>query len=236
MTNERNKLDRDAEVSRTYRSLANETAPERLNRQVLSMAAKGESAKVRGSYASMFWMRPVAWAATVGLCLVIVLEVTQNPVSNVENLPQSGIESLREEFTPTDNDTLDAPRERDELGTASNRQDIAKPEPASGAIAERKPGFQSAPAASAESTSDLAQAEEARKTVKRFPASASMALEKAEFESEPACDSIERRSPEEWLLCIKRLRDMGYDKEADQEYAAFALKYPSESEPVEPNR
>jgi hypothetical protein len=63
-------------VSMTYREIANENAPDALNRSILSQAA----AAAKPRYArSMSWMRPMAWAATIGLSLAIVLEITQLP-------------------------------------------------------------------------------------------------------------------------------------------------------------
>lgn len=216
MTDEREKLDRDSEVSRAYRLLAAETVPAHLNRQVLSMAAEDGGPEVRSGFASVFWMRPVAWAATVGLCLAIVLEVTEIPVSNVENKPAAAIESLEEEFMPKDSDTLDEARERARLQAGSNLQDK----------------FELAP----QPSRDDALPEASRKAAKRLPASAAMSLDVAQFESATSCDSNERRSAKEWLLCIKILRDSGYEEDADREYEAFALQYPAESALMEPNR
>ncbi len=216
MTNQREKLDRNEEVSGAYRSLAAETVPEHLNRQVLSMAAGGSGSKVRSGFASVFWMRPVAWAATVGLCLAIVLEVTEDPVSNVKNKPAAAVESLREEFIPKDSDTLNEARERARLQAGSNLQEKVESAP--------------------EPSRDDTLPEASRKTAKRLPASAAMSLEVAQFESATYCDPNERRSAKEWLLCIKKLRDSGYEEEADQEYEAFALQYPAESSPLEPNK
>ncbi len=66
----------DRLVSTTYRDVADERAPEHLNHSILQQAAT--TAQPR--YArSMSWMRPMAWAATIGLSLAIVLEITQVP-------------------------------------------------------------------------------------------------------------------------------------------------------------
>jgi hypothetical protein len=66
----------DRLVSAAYRDIADERAPEHLNHSILQQAAT--TAKPR--YArSMSWMRPMAWAATIGLSLAIVLEITQVP-------------------------------------------------------------------------------------------------------------------------------------------------------------
>jgi len=66
----------DRRVSAAYRDTAVERAPDHLNQSILQQAAT--TAKPR--YArSMSWMRPMAWAAAIGLSLAIVLEITQIP-------------------------------------------------------------------------------------------------------------------------------------------------------------
>lgn len=62
------------EVTRVYRDLAAETTPAALDDKVLQLAAR----EARSRYGiARAWVRPVAWAATIGLSLAIVLEVTQ---------------------------------------------------------------------------------------------------------------------------------------------------------------
>lgn len=74
MTNER---PHDEMVSATYRELASEQAPADLDEKVLRMAAQQAQ---HASYSrSVMWTRPLAWAATIALCLAITLEVTRGP-------------------------------------------------------------------------------------------------------------------------------------------------------------
>lgn len=85
MTNERQHPDFAAEtdetVSATYRELSREGAPNHLNEKVLQQAAERA---LRPRYSrSVMWTRPLAWAATVGLCLAIVLEVTRVPTPEI---------------------------------------------------------------------------------------------------------------------------------------------------------
>jgi len=84
MSNERN--DSDRLVSDVYHELADEKTPETLNREVLRRAAK--EGRTRYSIARA-WMRPAAWAATIGLSLVVVLELANMPESEMSPLPQS---------------------------------------------------------------------------------------------------------------------------------------------------
>lgn len=85
MTNERQHPDfaveTDETVSATYRELSREGAPNHLNEKVLQQAAERA---LRPRYSrSVMWTRPLAWAATVGLCLAIVLEVTRVPTPEI---------------------------------------------------------------------------------------------------------------------------------------------------------
>lgn len=121
MTNERDKHEMDERVSETYRALADEQTPEHLNASVLRMAAdRRPAASGRNFFAG--WMKPAAWAATVGLSLAIVLEVTQVsdlpvaetqaekssvPVPATEIEMRSEPESVRDQFMPQGDDLHD---------------------------------------------------------------------------------------------------------------------------------
>ena len=65
---------RDRRLSDTYKALADERAPDDLNDRVLRLAA-GETPYSR----ARAWTRPLAWAATIGLSLAIVLELNRLP-------------------------------------------------------------------------------------------------------------------------------------------------------------
>lgn len=63
----------DRRVTDSYRALARERTPDQLNEKILKMAAGGRTPYAR----ARAWMRPAAWAATIGLSFAIVLELTQ---------------------------------------------------------------------------------------------------------------------------------------------------------------
>jgi hypothetical protein len=72
MSNDRN---HDEQVSAAYQDLAKERASKHLDDKVLRMARANTE---RPQYSRwLAWSRPLAWAATVALCLAITLEVTQ---------------------------------------------------------------------------------------------------------------------------------------------------------------
>jgi len=76
MSNERRHQDdlSDPLVSRTYRDLSDERTPEHLDHVVLNEARK---AAKPGYVGTISWLRPAAWVTTIGLCLAIVLEVSE---------------------------------------------------------------------------------------------------------------------------------------------------------------
>jgi hypothetical protein len=80
MTEERSQADTDGVtdtlVSRTYRESASERVPEALDRAVLRQARHNSSQRYSRS---VIWLRPMAWAATIGLSLAIVLEFSDLP-------------------------------------------------------------------------------------------------------------------------------------------------------------
>ena len=60
-------------ISETYSELARETTPDELDARVLAMATR----ETRSRYGlARAWVRPVAWAAMIGISLAFVLEMT----------------------------------------------------------------------------------------------------------------------------------------------------------------
>jgi hypothetical protein len=70
----------DPRVSDAYRTFADEQTPDHLDKAVMRMAAKANRTPYAAARA---WMRPAAWAAVIGLSLVIVLELTLLPQESV---------------------------------------------------------------------------------------------------------------------------------------------------------
>ena len=107
MTEERSNSDsvEDALVSRTYREAAVEQVPDELDQAVLQRARQRSSNRYSRS---VVWLRPMAWAATIGLCLAIVVEINNVPQPTREQiaLPAASadamapVERVREEAAP----------------------------------------------------------------------------------------------------------------------------------------
>jgi hypothetical protein len=66
----------DPELSGLYRDLATERAPEKLNRAVLKEAAVAAASRSNRTSA---WFRPLAFVATIGLSLAVVMQISQSP-------------------------------------------------------------------------------------------------------------------------------------------------------------
>jgi hypothetical protein len=120
----------DRRVSDTYRELANERAPQALNDKVLRMAA---GAKPVRSLIPGPWMKPVAWAATIGLSLAIVLELTQVPQIPSEFDGVSPALTAEEPAIPTPTGIESSPEtlvdERQDRQLQTEKSAIAQPSP-----------------------------------------------------------------------------------------------------------
>lgn len=69
---------KDPDVSRLYREVATESPPASLDRAVMEHARRQATAPSYDRYQrSIHWLRPMAWAATVVLCLAIVVDSLQ---------------------------------------------------------------------------------------------------------------------------------------------------------------
>jgi hypothetical protein len=70
--------DRDPRVADVYRATADERTPDHLNSRIMRMAAKADRTRY---FAARAWLRPAAWAVTIGLSFALVLDITLLPLS-----------------------------------------------------------------------------------------------------------------------------------------------------------
>lgn len=75
---------RDPVVAERYRDIAVETTPESLDQAVLREASQQAGSRYSRS---VFWLRPLAWAASIGLCLAIVIELNNIPRPEPSMMP-----------------------------------------------------------------------------------------------------------------------------------------------------
>jgi hypothetical protein len=128
MTTERDQDDRDELVSNTYRELGAPKTPLHLDQTILRMASDDDRRSGLRNTLTLAWMKPVAWAATIGLSLAIVLELTEVPTAAVlpDNPPSA--QSVREDFKPQDADAMDKLENQARMQSDLTRQTISEDE------------------------------------------------------------------------------------------------------------
>ena len=197
----------DPRVSEAYQGLAKEGTPPELDRRILAMAA----GKSRSRYGmARAWVRPVAWAATIGLSLAIVLEISQLKYETTPQLDADNVETLEEALILDD-----APaREDDDNRTrreSAKRSDAPAPVQLSVPAEEQarsRSGSEPAAAAAVQALSfDAATTPEKKEQVRH-------------------CDPDLRSSAETWYTCIEDLRAQGLSDAADSELLLLLTEFP----------
>jgi len=217
MNGKRDNKEMDELVSKAYHELANERAPERLNQEILRTAAKQRSRTIGLHPLFAPWMKPVAWAATIGLSLIVVLELNQIPENTrpLEIMPASL--------------SVDLPRnetQEEEAAVTDDAEEWARAmtRPMPEAILEQAIADKPARMLRPEPTAPLAEEAFSTSRMKIFV----RASEKKESVAPDACAGALRDTRKKWLDCIDELRELGFMEEADREYTAFLLKYRAE--------
>lgn len=230
MTNERDKEGMDQLVSDTYRELSMERAPEELNEAILRMAASEGASTVNKSPLFAAWMKPVAWAATVGLTLVIVVELTEIPSELDQPLSAPSLES-------DDDVSLSAPVEIDMSAQKAKRKDEGSAPGAASFVPEQPRTPESRLLKEAvPPKSEPARSESAANEASRFRSYDQTIELKEALETTESCDATARESAESWLACIEALRSAGAAELAEREYLALKDKYPAETAELEANK
>lgn len=208
----------DKRVTAAYRDVATERTPAALDEKVLAMAA----VEARTRYGlTRAWIRPVAWAATIGLSFVLVLELSR--VGDVaDELPRP---------EPAAVESADDLAERE--APAPVRVPAAAP---AGSDAEAQGADRARPETILRKRSDTApmirqaeeqarmQAGEARSaTVLADQPAAGFAAAKSEA---PACNADERASATAWFACVEALREAGHEDMASRELEALREAFP----------
>jgi len=233
------------EITRAYRDLATESTPAELDDKMLHMAAR--EARSRYSIARA-WARPVAWAATIGLSLAIVLEVWQVLPPAPDQEPTAVSEPLTEPLSADEAPARlqqEAAKREDAAaapGTVNTMANGAPINPGGGAAEElgaRRAPPQDLPAekesravvlddADSFAAKDMRLLEEAEVQARQRsgdPGIASIALVSAEPD-EAHCDEAARATAESWYECIEDLRDADDTAFADSELEALAVAFP----------
>lgn len=253
MTQDREPLMPDQAVSEAYRQLATERAPSALDARVLAVAR----AEARTRYGLLRTRtRPLAWAAMIGLSLVIVLQIVRLPdgseaqrlETTVPATPEAG--RSREDRALVSEEAPAAARlvTPEEASSRDNKAVVSEESAAAAAPAELSP----APAAALRGKPGLAEAEPAdlperdavaaeqrQHQFRDTPASAfveglSKMSAPPDSEREEAfatlagsnCSKSARETPESWLECVEALRERGDAVAADAEYELLRAAFP----------
>ena len=238
--------DGDPELSGLYRDLATERAPEKLNRAVLKEAAVAAASR---SSRTSAWFRPLAFVATVGLSLAVVMQISQSPELIV---PRSGQPEARADDAKGQqkqkNDALD--EEERKLAPIAGNSELLRQNKAQ--LADEAPAADAATqSVSAEPITREDFKEESHDSVgaieksrsraevepdqaigllssgRAAPSAEIMSALTAEVESEPAaCDDDVRSQADTWWQCIEDLRADDKREIADNELEEFRTAHP----------
>mgnify|MGYP001821764956 CR=1 FL=1 len=199
-------------VSETYRDIATETSPAHLDDKVMAMARQG--ARTRYGLARA-WIRPVAWAATIGLSFAFILEMTYF----------SGDAPPVDAAMPTRAD--------------SDAREAAEPASEAPAFKRAPAAVVAAPEIKANELPALREAEEradeaAANYAEDIPA-AQLRRERAapQFaDTAGHCDAEDRKDADAWYHCVLELRAEGLTDAAAAELGALREAFPDFREPV----
>jgi len=211
MTEERSHTDIDGVsdplVSRTYRESASEHAPDALNQAVLRQAAQNVSSRYSRA---VFWMRPMAWAATIGLCLAIVIDLSSLPQ------PDSSMLSVPAEGARLDASDAIAPQRIEEEALERRARKTID--------AQGRVKLQNAPSLGKAEAPKPASIKESDAGAFSFVASPAAT---AAADSMPMpCGPELRAVPESWLECIVELENAGLEDLASQQRELLQEAFP----------
>ncbi len=218
MRDRRSSSDGDARVTAAYRDLLEVSSPAHLDDAILQrakQASKPRYAKLR------LWTRPVAWAATIGLSLVIVLQLNQVVLQpDEESAPASAApaDTAKKSLQHRGDDAASVGRagagveqKQESAGRSADPQELVPADvdlmKEAADMARMRSGEQQRPAAA--------------------PASAvAISAELAEEAVEQYCNDEARATADGWLECIVDLEKQGLETEASFERAAYDERFP----------
>lgn len=233
----------DPQVTAAYRDVATERAPASLNERVLRDAAT----HVGSGYSRwILWLRPVAWAATIGLSLAIVIELAVLP-NDIESVappvaePQSRDESdiLQQDVAPVPQrgrlDSADEAAHDLRLPAAAPpeaaKREMAKPDaaepPAAGSGFGDTDAFAITNAPILEEAEDIARMQSVpEQRAQQSLSSKAASLARQAQDDAASCDAASRATREAWLACIEALEEEGRAAEAEAERALLQEAFP----------
>lgn len=221
MSNQTDKPGGDSRISDVYRSIADERAPDHLNDAVMRMAARERRTPYAAARA---WLRPAAWAVTIGLSLAIVLELTELPQDALQydaapadaadsGLQQSDLAQPAETSAIESNATTTEQAPLAKQRRTSEMPAKAAPAPAMLDEVVRGDAAADAPAARIEAV------DEARRSL-------SIRAEKQSFAPQFLCPANVRDSADRWYDCIESLPETLPESRIAGELERLFIAYP----------
>lgn len=233
----------DDKVSATYREFATERSPPGLDQKVLRMA---EDHARRPQYSRLMrWTRPLAWAATIALCLAITLELARLPAPPdsiaVPTVAEPKPREAMSDAAPAERREVASPaaklERQDAAGSAGteerNSADVARRRQANDELAEAE--LLTLPSAARLTAKD----DEMPRQTETMGRAQSMdiagnnapAMEESTFMAVAdaptnACSQEQRAQPESWLECVEALRELNADDAAAIELDALIAGFP----------
>jgi hypothetical protein len=217
-------------VSDAYRDLARESTPAGLDDRILAMAEHESRSRYGLARA---WVRPVAWAAMIGISLAFMLELSWFADAPLDNgAPPAAVSPER---ARQDAEVMKAKEEDGRYqGIAEQADEPSLMVPASLGTAETAPAVAAdelAPAPANEEAS-LPRGAEKRARVEAAAARSEPPAAYADtLDQDPACDTEARASTDTWYACILELREQGLDDDAAVELEALLRAFPDFREP-----
>ena len=204
----------DPRVSAAYRQMADERTPEHLDHVILNAARS--AARPRWNRARQ-WLRPLAWVATIGVCLAIVIEISLLP-----DPEPAGFDSGTPAATPPAATRLEKTTGRTAEPAAA--QSVQKP----ARVPSAAPGVRPDEAGAADRVRELQRQEVldedmAPATFLRSAPAPSVAEDAA---TERFCDETATADPNSWLECILELERQGLHEAARLERDRLARAFP----------
>ena len=225
----------DAELSAIYQATANTRSPRDSDDRILQLAARqAESAK--GGPFLTAWLRPLTFAATVGLSIALLLEVSEvdvfRPVQDLSAPTAQGGDAAEPGTERPARTAPDGQQLRDAAGTA--REQLRAVDADEAASLRAMPGSGQAPetapveAGAAVKQRLAADREEAGEIQERIEATSPGALrsDTARDATEAGCTAQQRQNRDSWLACIAALESAGLSAAAEAERADLLHVFP----------
>lgn len=210
----------DHVVSAAYRAVAIERTPSELDAKVLDEARAGTADTPLRRFTAL-WFRPVAFVATLGLSLALILELTDTVKEQSVTAIEAGSsrpEARQFESVPT---TV-APRTDTPAG---KDRAVEPPDPAAESAKSGRVSADFADMIDAGSK-QMREAESVSKAAFQGLVQSAETSPAASSQETRPCRDTDDAEPSLWWECISALREAGRRDEADFELALFRAAYP----------